>query len=642
MSKTTSRTTSQESFLQRLIFTFFSLLRHSKNKPGGILPTIESQAIIQASDDRTFVSQGPRKEVLFFRIIEFFYLHITSISQAIFKGIAKTTKLLFSPIRIISLFLFERILDVTEWIYTIVLYPLYYRFGYLYQATLVGLKSKPVIIMILVVLSSFLVRYYMTNLPRTAFIFILLPVILVLVFFYPILGLCCYLFFGLGLLNKMIWGFPQLYTGSPMIVAIAVSYAFRIVMGREKEFCWVQHKLNLIILAIWSIVLIAAFSTWSRGYFYLNFVGWFVVYFLAILVIGSKKQRLLSFLFALVVLYGLYGYNVTRTSVSMGLNSTYSVTADGKGRLADNNELAASLNMALPLMLAFCLTSKNKFIKIGFFTIYIITCAAVISTNSRGGLVGLATITTLILFKFILPNKKLRKKGIALLLVFAITGFFLFRGRVTRRTESIAHWEQDSSAINRVVGVFTGFTAMFDRPVFGVGAGEMRRCFAKYCPHKITIQYWFGEENKMVFDKLRVHNAEVHNIYASIGGENGAFVLVLWCCMLFYAIWRHHLFRRKMPKTLENEWAHLFSHALEISLISYMVTGMFLSNYSEGLTYMIIAASVSLEYIVFRKKERIEIVSIIWLLVLFFIWAYHTYWFRFLRPPGAMGMTYIP
>lgn len=642
MSKTTSRTTSQESFLQRLIFNFFSLLRHSKNKPGGILPTIESQAIIQASDDRIFTSQGQREEVLFFRIIEFFYLHITSISKAIFKGIAKITKFLFYPIRIISHFLFERILDVTEWIYTIVLYPLYYRFGYLYRATLVGLKSKPVIIMIFVVLSSFLVRYYMTSFPRTALTFILVPVILGMVFFYPIIGLSCYLFFGLGMLHEMIWNFPSMYTGSPLIVGVTISYIFRVMVGREKEFCWVQHKLNLIIMALWSILLIAAFSTWSRGYFYLNFVGWFVVYYLAILVIGSKKQRLLSFLLALVFIYGVYGYKTTRESISMGLNSTHTVTADAKGRLADNNELAASLNMSLPLMLVFCLISKNKLIKIGFFTTYVVTVAAVISTNSRGGLVGLATVTTLILFKFILPNKKLRKKGIILLLIFAIIGFFLFKDRVMRRTKSIADWQQDSSAKNRIVGVFTGFAAMLDRPVFGVGAGEMRKSFAKYCPRKITIQYWFGEENKIVWDQPSIHNAEVHNIYASVGGENGVFVLTLWCYMLFYTIWRHHLFRRKLPKTLENEWARLLSHALEISVISYMVTGLALSNFSEGLTYMIIAASVSLEYIVFRKKEKIEIVSVIWFAVLFLLWAYHTYWFRFLRQKVSMNMSYIP
>jgi O-antigen ligase len=248
----------------------------------------------------------------------------------------------------------------------------------------------------------------------------------------------------------------------------------------------------------------------------------------------------------------------------------------------------------------------------------------------------------LILLKFILPNKKFRKKGIVLLLIFGIIGFFLFKDKVGSRAKSIANWQNDSSARNRIVGVFTGFAAMLDKPLFGVGSGEMRRRFIKYCPPVISFQYWFGKENKISWyqDKNNVYWAEVHNVYASVGGENGAFVLALWIFMLFYALWRHHLLRRKLPNTPENEWAHILSHTFEISILSYMVTGMFLSNFSEGYIYMILAASISLEHIAFRRKGKIEIVSVIWLVLLFGLWAYYTYWFRFIRT-GGLDMVYL-
>jgi probable O-glycosylation ligase (exosortase A-associated) len=640
MSKATSRTNSQNSLLQRLSFIFFSLFRHLKNKPGGILPTVESQAIIQASDDLTFTSQGRRKEVLFFRIIEFFYLHIASTSQTIFKGIVKITKFLLSPIRNISNYLFERILDVTEWIYTFVLYPLYYRFGYLYRATLVGLKSKPLAIILFVVLSSFMIRYFLETTPRHAVVYSLIPIILILVFFNPIAGLCCYIFFGLGMLHKMIYNFPSLYTGSPLILAVVGSYAFRVMVGKEKEFCWVQNNQNLIILALWSIMTLSAYAGWNRAYFYLNFVGWFVVYFLILLVIGSNKKRFIAFLSALTFIYGVYAFKTCRQVAYHGLDTSFSITAEVKGRMADNNELAACLDMSLPLFLGFFLISKKKIIKIVLFITYITTVVAIIYTNSRGGLMGLTIVTTLILFKFILPNKKIRKKGIVLLLVLGIIGFSLFKERVGRRTESIANWQNDSSARNRIVGIFTGFAAMLDNPLFGVGSGEMRRSFVKYCPRKITFQYWFGEENKIVWHQEHVYWAEVHNVYASVGGENGLFVWILWVFMLFYGLWRHYFLRRELPKTPENEWAHILSHALEISLISYMVTGMFLSNFSEGFAYSLLAASISLEHIALRRKGKIEIVSVIWLVILFGLWAYLTYWFRFIRT-GNIDMAHI-
>jgi probable O-glycosylation ligase (exosortase A-associated) len=636
MFKTTSRISSQEPPSRRFTFSLFSLLRYIKNILDGIIPTADPQNTIQVPDNPTLTSQIKKKEFFLFRIIEFLFFRITSILESISSGVVKTIKIILSPLRRIGTFLFEKILDLAEFIYTFVLDPFRDRFGYLLQGTLMVIKSKPVSIALFFIISTFLARMFLVNDPRHILIFSLIPFFMLMIFFYPIIGMCAYLMFGLGMLHKMIWNFPSMYTGSPLIVVSVIAYAFRIIVGKEKEFCWVQDNQNLIILALWSIMTLGylQFPIKYSLYYYLASATWFVTYFLAVQIIGSNKQRLLFYLFTLCLIYGIYAFKTGRNVLYYGIDTSYEITAEIKGRMEDNNELAACLNMSLPLILGFSLITKKKMLKYALLITSITTAFMVIYTKSRGALLGFSVLLLPLIFKLVLRNKKIRKKGITIIIIIAIIGSAVTGEKITHGWKSISGWKNVATAKNRVIGAITGFRAMMDKPLHGIGAGRMISKFKKYCPDVITIRYWFGKDGTLTLHKpgeekgIRTFGIEAHNAYAAVGGEQGVFVLFLWVFLLIYSIWQLRAIRRILPKIPENEWAHILSHAIELSILSYMITANFLNNFSEGFLYMLLAAALSLRHIALRQKQSIEIASALWLFVLFSLWTYYTFIMR--------------
>lgn len=625
MKKTTSGAHSEQSLSRRISFAVFSIFRQVKTVFHGTLPTVEPQSAIQVADTPSIPTQMTKKGNLFFRIIEFFYSFITSPVKSLFAGIDKIVKTVLSPARRIGAFLFEKILDITEWIYTFFLYPFYNRFGHIFHGFSVVLKSKAFGIVALVIFSGFLSRIFLTSPPRATVIFAFVPLIFVSLFFFPIVGLSVYIMFGLGMLQLMIWQFPKIYTGSPLILLSIISYSLRVLVGKEKEFNWIQDNMNLLVLTIWSIVTIALFRMPSSSYYYLTFVSWFPVYFLTIQIIGLNKQRLYIFLHVLLFVYGLYAFKVIRNAIYYGVGTWVPVTGNTSGRLGDNNELAASLLMMFPLFVGLALVAKNNWLKRGLFFSSMIIILAVIYTNSRGAMVGFAVIIGPLLFKLILKNKKVRLKGIIIALVIAIAAFSFFQEKLVSRVESIQDWKTDMSALNRIAGILTGFNAMRARPVWGIGIGMMCWNFADWFPGNTTIRYWPGEDGTVTVNLPPKNWAiEVHNAYAALAGECGFFVLVLWLSLFFYSFRQLHYLRRILPKTPENEWAHILSHALQLSTVSYMVTALFLNNANLGLTYVIFAASTSLRHVALRQKGAVEATSLLWLLLLLGIWAYLT------------------
>lgn len=631
------RISSLSNISNRLGFVFFSLRRYFK---GGAKGGYTTPGASPAAQDTSLPYQDKEKENIAFRLLEFLYTRIVSIYKFLFRGGAGTTRILLYPIKKIATFFFEKVLDLTEWFYVDFLNPFYDRFGYIFQGTLMVLKSKPVFVVLVFIASAFLAQVSLVGDPKHVLIFVLVPFVLLLAFFYPIMGLCTYLLFGLGMLHKMIWNFPRMYTGTPLILASMGAYAVRVLVGREKEFTWVHDNQNLIVMALWSILTLALKSGWSQPYYYLGFVGWLLMYFLAIQIIGSSKKRLIIYMCCLCFIYGIYAYGVVRNAFYYGVQTEYTITVnDVRGRMADNNELGACLNMALPLFLGLGLLFHNKLLKLGFLGMTVVDGAAVIYTNSRGALLGFSVLLLPMIFKLILSNKRVRTIGMIVVLVLGVSGVSFFHEKVGKRLESIMNWKTDGAAKNRIMGFVGGMYVMQAKPLFGVGAGNMgtRIGLQKYCPNVITIRYWFGKDGTITLRKPQAEKGgagqevgvELHNAYGAVGGENGVFVLFLWVFLMVYSIVQLHYLRRNLPRIPENEWAHILSHALELSTLSYMLTAAFLNNFSEGLIYMVLAASLSLRHIALRKKGTLDITSAMWLLLLVGIWLYYTFFIRF-------------
>lgn len=147
------------------------------------------------------------------------------------------------------------------------------------------------------------------------------------------------------------------------------------------------------------------------------------------------------------------------------------------GVYADPNHLAMSLVAILPVAIA--LTSARRSIPVRLMggAAAVLAVSAIALTHSRGGVLGLAL--ALALWAVTGGN---RTRSLAAVAAVAV-GLALFAPRsFWTRTESIAAYEADASALGRTWAWEVAAAIGRDRPLTGVGAGGFRHAWSEYAP----------------------------------------------------------------------------------------------------------------------------------------------------------------
>lgn len=149
------------------------------------------------------------------------------------------------------------------------------------------------------------------------------------------------------------------------------------------------------------------------------------------------------------------------------------------GLLANPNELAMVMAITLP----WTLHAREK---AGVLMRWVLLgaaglqCAAAVVTHSRGGALGLgaAMITWAVLSQRRGRSMGLVALGAAAVMAFAPSSFW-------QRTGSIGDYEMDASARGRFAAWDTGFRALGDRPLLGVGGGNYVASWDRYTARNV-------------------------------------------------------------------------------------------------------------------------------------------------------------
>ena len=138
-----------------------------------------------------------------------------------------------------------------------------------------------------------------------------------------------------------------------------------------------------------------------------------------------------------------------------------------------------------------------------------------------------------------------------------LLGFFLFVGMAVfapktfwQRTETVASFEEDASAMGRVYAWEVTAGISRDRPLLGVGAGAFRFAWPLYAP----------------FEARRAYVA--HNVFLDVIGELGIVGFLLFLVFVSSA-WAGTL---KVPPIHEYGW---LSRAIGASIAGYLVCALF-------------------------------------------------------------------
>lgn len=363
-----------------------------------------------------------------------------------------------------------------------------------------------------------------------------------------------YLWAWLSYMNphRQCWGFAMTMPFAQLAFLVTAVSMF---MSKEpKRIPWTRETILLVIFIAWMTITssLAFYSdlAWTQ---YEKVIKIQLGTFMTLMLITSK-ERLRIFIWVIVLSIGYYGIKGGVFTIVHG--GQYRVQGPAGTFFGGNNEMALVMIMTVPLMRYLHLTETRQWIKLSLAGAMFLTAIAAFGSQSRGALVALAAMGTLLWLK---SRNKLATA--LLVLVSAVTALSVMPESWYERMDSIKDYEQDASAQGRINAWWTAFNVAKSN-ITGGGFEVFRPAtFRQYAP-----------------DPSSVH--DVHSIYFEVMGEHGFPGFFMFMTLMAFTWFKASSVIRACKRDPERKWASDLAAMIQVSIIGYAAGGAFL-----GLAY---------------------------------------------------------
>lgn len=383
----------------------------------------------------------------------------------------------------------------------------------------------------------------------------------------------------LGYMNphRLSWGFA---TDMPFVMILVVATVIGLLFSKEKIRIPFTIEVVLLVMFIlfMGLTTLMALEPMLAGLQYEKVMKIQIITFLTMMLITSK-ERINLLIWVIVLSFGFYGFKGGLFTALTGGN--YHVWGPSGTFIGGNNELGLALVMTVPLMRYLQLQTANKKLKLALTGLMLLTIIAILGTQSRGALLGLAAMAAILSFK--------SKKRFTLLIVLGVSLpiFLAFMPQSWwDRMHTIKTYEQDASAMGRINAWKFAMNLAADRPLVGGG-------------YEVFTPLWFAQYAPNPAD---VHDA--HSIYFEVLGEHGYVGLILFLGLLVATWLSGARIIRACKGNADLEWAEILARMLQVALVGYMVSGAFLGLAYFDYLYHIIAIMVVLKALVLMKGDQ--------------------------------------
>lgn len=363
-----------------------------------------------------------------------------------------------------------------------------------------------------------------------------------------------YLWAWLSYMNphRQCWGFAW---NMPFAqIAFLVTLVSLFLNKEPKRIPWTRETILLVIFLIWmGITTSQAFFPELAWEHYTKILKIQAGTFMALMLVNTK-ERLRVFILVIVLSIGYYGTKGGIFTIVHG--GQFRVQGPAGTFFGGNNEMALVMIMTVPLMRYLQLTEPKRWIRIGLGVAMFLTTIAAFGSQSRGALLAMGGMATLLWFK---SRKKL---ATALLVgISLVAGLSLMPEAWWERMNTIKTYEQDQSALGRINAWGAAFNVAKNH-VTG-GGFEMFRpsTFRKYAP-----------------DPFDVH--DVHSIYFEIMGEHGFIGFFMFMALMGLTWMKSNSIIRSSKRDPTLKWSGDLAAMMQVSIIGYATGGAFL-----GLAY---------------------------------------------------------
>ena len=391
-------------------------------------------------------------------------------------------------------------------------------------------------------------------------------------------------FYGVVLWTIVAFLNPQSHTWSafdafPWALAVAVPTVLGMFAFERNFSRFASREVGLLALlwawfTITTLVSVStpefmhhAAETWERW----NFVSKILLMTLCMVPIVNSIERLRYLALTIAFCFGFYVLKAFPFIISSG--GAFRLYGPERSMIADNTDFGLALNMTLPFFFFLAHTETKRWLKGLLWFLFAITIPAIFFTYSRGALVGLCVVF------FLLMIRSRRAQFIliplaALSLVVALT----FAPEAWKARMNLTSSEAvDGSAQSRLMAWAYARALAADYPITGGG-------FSTFTEELYT-RYWPGQVGTIYGP---------HSIYFQVLAEHGYVGLLLYLLVVMFCLATARRLR-KAAKSRSDGLVGYYSQMFQMSLIGFLISGVFLGRAYFDYFFAIVACITILD-----------------------------------------------
>ena len=398
----------------------------------------------------------------------------------------------------------------------------------------------------------------------------------------PFVGLAVFSWLAYMRVQDLTWGFARNMRWS-YYVAILTFAGYMVSKERRQWFMKEPRCYMMMVMAvlIGIGVIVSETSVNNQTGRYIEFLKIVAIaLFTTAIVFNRERLRVMVWLIALSL--GFYGIKYGAWGLSNG-GSAIILQGPG-GMLADNNDLALALAMAVPMLFILGWTERRKILRRAFFFATPMTVLAVAFTQSRGGFLSVSMAIGVLVWR-----SRNRLMGIGVGVLIAIVALIAMPENYKNRLSTIKDYETEGSAAGRIRAWGIATNMATHNPFFGVGLAQFRRRFVEYA------------DNPTPAEIKGTAAIVAHSSYFQIWSECGSLALVVYLGMIFSCFWTLWKVRREATRRYFSSWIINYATMFEATFTAFVVGSAFLNRGHFDLLYHLVAIVV-----VFGHLARME------------------------------------
>jgi probable O-glycosylation ligase (exosortase A-associated) len=392
----------------------------------------------------------------------------------------------------------------------------------------------------------------------------------------PFAGYLLWGWSGLVALNFYVFGFMQ---GVPYVQVFALATLLMLVLQANKserlEFRPNATSILMVAFVIHALFCaLLAYPGLERNWELWGNIAKTVLFCLLMPVLANNRFRIHALVVMIVIGTSFHG-------VLDGLKFIRSAGAHNAqviSKFGDNNHLAMVLLMVVPLLYYLQIYSRRLWVRTAFLGALFLVVLGVMSTNSRGGLIGLLAVAVWLVYK-----SRHRLWGFTLVVLCA--GLLVMKAPEDwlARMDTIKTAEDDASFMGRVMAWRVSAAIAHEHPVFGGGLRAVQS-FPVWQKFKDAP----GPLDFVEMTRQFSYAPAAHSIWFEVLGDQGYPGLLLFG-LLMLNTFRVAAAVRKLVKNNgpSEQWAADLANMLTVAMVAFAITGSALSVAYFELPYVL-------------------------------------------------------